>query len=461
MKLKNNVSKKNGLSIMGLFFALLIVLAYSGFSWSVIVVLLTTLVAIGFSSRHLAIEDRAQARLLLITTFTVYCISAVFFSITFEGGKAFVTPDALQYFSHLKMTSLDMDPMVSIVTCYGLLSDNNEMHELFVRYCILFANNYLDGASVIYLTLINVLFGVLTIGTVFRILLKTTSSHKAFKYALFFALLSPFHFYSVAFVRDILVAFFYAYTIEIILSKFKVGNVFLLFIFVILVWGIRLYSGLFILFFIAYYFLQKILESRATSSAIVVLFFSVLIVSFVFSQLRVTDILTQSMEEIQNYQEYNADRASTASLSMKLESLPPVIREVSLIAFAQIMPFPPYIGTIDMASTIPEFYTAVLTCIYEIYWYFIAFGLLYMLILKKCFSQLTVGDKLLIIIILSYIYLNTSQIDVRRVMAIYPLILFLYVKCRELFLAGRNQLVMNRTLGLAYFALIIIYTLLK
>lgn len=436
--------------------AAVVLLLYS-FSLSVALVILCVFIGIWLEGRFIKTEDRTIGVKLMIIVFAVYSFSAVVFSSTFEGGKAFLTPDALQYFRRLNMTSLDVDPITSIIACYGLMDDGNEMHELFVRYCILFANNQLGGANILYLTLINVFFGVITSGAVFRILLNVLPSNKAYKFALAFALLSPFHFFSVTFVRDIIIACFYAHAIEIVLGKFKLINVFLLLLFVLIVWGIRLYSGWFMLTFIVYYVYSAIQKRRSITIAIVSLLIVFLIV---IPQINFSTAIDQSVTEIQNYQEYNSDRASSSSLSMKLEKLPPVIREVSLVTFAQLMPFPPYIGTVDSASTVAEMYTAILTCVFEIYWYLIAFGLLSLLLLYKKARQMTLNDWFLFAIALLFIYLNTSQLDVRRVMCIYPLILYIYAKKRN-GMSKQSISRINTSLTFAYIALLVIYGVIR
>ena len=453
-----NLSYKNGLITIWMIIAILLLVLYSWFSISVLLVIFLIGCGILFEIQLTEHKDRAPQRRLLCTVASVYMITAVFSAYCFEDGKFFMMNDPTQYFIHLKMTTMDKDPLTSFVACYGLMNDNNEMHELFVRYCILFSNNYLDGASVIYLTLINVFFGVISVGAVFRILRKVVSKDKAFQYSLAFALLCWFHYYSISFVRDIIIACIYTHIIEMLLERFKFRNLILMLIFVFVVWGIRLYSGFFVVAFIAYY-LFSLFSSKIGKKFVIVISAATLIAALpVVSKF---EAVTKSAEEINNYQEFSAEHASSTSLAAKLESLPPVVREVSLILYTQISPFPSYIGTIDSAKDIFQFFLGLLCVICEFFWYIIAFGLLYMLFVEGGYKYLNIDDILLLGIICVFLYLNSSQIDMRRFMGVYPLILYYYLKTRFVFLKSVRLTNMNIRLISGYIVLLVIYMLLK
>lgn len=66
-----------------------------------------------------------------------------------------------------------------------------------------------------------------------------------------------------------------------------------------------------------------------------------------------------------------------------------------------------------------------------IFWYFISYGYLFMLFLMRGWRRLSVEDYLLIGIVSIYIILNLAQTDVRRLMAVYPLIYYMYFKLKN------------------------------
>lgn len=432
---------------------------YSGCSFSVLCVILVIICGIYLELKPLKGVNKYYGKKLLFVTLAVYIFSSLFFSHAFENDNYFLILDARQYFRNLKMTTMDIDPLISLISCYVIMDDLNELHELFYRYCILFANNYLDGANVLYLTLTNTFFGIISLGPIYRILLKLLPANKAYKYSLLFGLLSPFHFYSVTMVRDIVLACLYAHAFELTLDKFKIKNIVLLLIIGIVAWGVRLYSGLFILAFIFYYVFSNMTSSKAGKFLAIS---SVVIIIVVAVPLALkSDLYKQSSEEIEFFQEYNQDRGNASSLSKNLEALPPGVREISLGLFSQMMPFPcydafPYVKSLDHA------YIALIRSVFAIFWYFIAFGLIYMLLFGKIARKLSIYNEwILLSLCVIYILLNIVQTDVRRLMAVYPIMFFLYVKCKHVYITDYNKLHVNNVLGALYISLMVVYTVIK
>ena len=445
------------------FFALvvsLIVLAYSALSLSVLLVICLIIIGILLETGRLNGIERKYGLRLLFSVFAVYLVSSIFFSYAFRDGHYYLTPDCLHYFSNLGMHSMDIDPGETLFQCYVLFNDGDGLHELFYRYCILFANNYLGGASVLYLMLTNVFFGVLALAPVYRILLTAVTPDKAFKYALLFGLLSPFHFYSVDFVRDITVAFFYAHAIEIVVGKFKIRNLFLLVVFVFIVWGIRLYSGLFLIAFALYYPVKSM--AKNATGRIMVAVLSIIFVVAVVPSLMSLDIYLQSSDEFELYSEYNQSRMSTSSLTAQLDLLPSVLREVSLGVYSVIMPFPCFL-TIGQAHAVEQFYMSSVVATYAFYMYFLAIGLIIMLFGGKYYKKLKFEtDWLLLLLVAVYIVFNLSHPDTRRLMAIYPIMLLYYVKSKEYCKqTGFNVKSMTQTMTWAYFILSVVYMVIK
>lgn len=441
-----------------LFFSVLAALVYSGFSISTLFVLLMMGLAIFVEVKMTSLANRNYCAKLLLAVGATYIFSSLFFASSFEGGKYFLMVDPTQYFQLLNMTHLDINPLDRLFACYVLLNDHDELHELFVRYCIIFANNSLSGASVLYLTLINALFGVLSIGAVYRILLKVLPSNKAYRYALLFALLSPFHFYSVSFVRDIIIACIYAHTFEIVLGEFKVKNLLLLLVFFLLAWGVRLYSGLFLTTFIVYY-ISCVAFGRALGKYAVIGVSAILLL-IALPQINQTKIYTLSVQEIEGYEDFDKANASSSSLARQLLSLPPVIKQVALFTFAQIAPFPPF-NSVPLIKNISHAYMVILVVIYEVFWFIIAFSLIYMLLFRSGGARLGFKDWVLVGIYIVFILLNTAQLDVRRIMVIYPLLMYYYLKVRFDYLKNVRIYEIHRNVGIIYVALLLLYMVIK
>ena len=120
-----------------------------------------------------------------------------------------------------------------------------------------FVNNYLGGITVYGLTICNTIWGVLSSVVLFRILKRRLDLNRAFSLSLVFALCSLFLFYSTVIIRDIIICFFFLVAFDIVDQKFSLSGVIKLLSIVLIVWGIRLYSGLFLIVFLGYYFYKR------------------------------------------------------------------------------------------------------------------------------------------------------------------------------------------------------------
>ena len=443
-----------------LIIAVFSLLIFSSFSVSVILVLFFLAIGV-YGEMHLTNKiERYLLLNLLCLIMSVYMITAIFTSICFADGNYFLVTDPLDYFSLLNLKEMDWDPELRLASCYLLLSDGNELHELFVRYCILFSNNCLDGASVIYLTLINVFWGVMACAAVYRILTMIMPPVKAYRYTLIFALLSPFHIYSTLFVRDIIIAFFYAHAIEIILKKFKLKNLILLFFMAFIVWGIRLYSGLFLFTFILYYVFVSFAKTRKLRYFAITL--SLIMFIAIVPNLKSSAVYESSSDQLERSKTFSDEHSSESGLSRSLEKLPTGAREISMCMFTQMMPFPCYIA-IPRVETISQLYVSIFYGVFGLFWYIIFYGFLFMIIIYSGYKNLLFNEYLLLGVIALFLVLNLAHVDVRRIMCIYPLIYYLYFKMQT-FIQKSNKhkmMVMNKALLVFYIFLVSVYSIVK
>lgn len=369
-------------------------------------------------------NNRYQSVKLFLTIYSVYLISAYIFSFSFHDGNYFLMSDPLSYieeFSIIRDNSIEFY-LDYFYDCYFNLADNNALHNSYVRLSVLFAKSYLDGGGVLYLTLMHTLFGILSCTVLYKILLKYFTSRDAYKYALLFGVFSLFHFYSAVILRDIIIAFLYLLVLKIILEPFSYRGLFKLIILLLITWGIRLYSGLFIVVFILYYIYVSLGNSKY-KPIIVPLFISVFIGIIISSNM----VIEQSLEEIRYYQEFSTERVmASEGLSSYLINLPIGIKQIVLTLYSQFHPFPPFSPLLS-ASTFSQFYMSILVFIYSVWWAFIFFPLLIYLFFKGAFKKIKLEFRLLFIIALIFIMVNTAHIDVRRMMPVYPILYLIYL----------------------------------
>lgn len=452
--------KQSGYSILLFILSSTLAIIYSGASLAVLSAILVILIAALLQCLRLTTtESRSYAKKLALITFSTYIISSLFFSSAFSNGQSFLLEDPLTYFEQLGLRKMEIDSKEYLIASYFMFSNVDVLHMLLLRFLVVVANNFLGGASILYLTLTNVFWGVLSIGVLFRILLRIVPAQKAYYYSLAFALSSQFHFYSVSYVRDIIIAFLFILAIETILKEFKVRNVLLLLVISLLIWGFRLFFGVFMLLVTVFYLYWGVKSSRWGRIVSYVLIIAALFLAV--PALLKSDLFELSTSEVSTYQELYADNAASSGLSNKLNSLPHGLRELSLSLFSQMMPFPFY-DAFPAATKISHLYMATLRGVFAIYWYFISFGLMYMLFLGGCLKKFSTYEKWLLIICAVFIVINSTQTDVRRLMAIYPLILYFYVKAKHIYTNNYKALhLINKNLSIVYVGLLVIYAFLK
>lgn len=411
------------------------------------------LLASAFGKRIPHTNKKDYYNVLSIVTF-VYICSAFFASFAYHDQHHAIFPDCYGYINDLKMTAPDRDFGEFLAMGYLDLEDLNVLHEVGYRAFIIFSNNQLDGASIFTLTYLHTIFGILSMGVMYSILLALYPGKLAKKYTLIFSILSPFYLYSVVILRDIIIAYVYILTIDIVIRNFKWIDALKLICFLLLALGCRLYSGLFICSFIFFYFFKYVYYEKKSRILTTALIFVVIAFSCIY--ILGSDLLTQSTEELSGYVEFDAERSF--GFSSRLMGLPSGVKEVAMSLYSQVNPFPFY-DMFRLVDTVPLAFIALLKSIFALWWYFIFYGLCYFLFVNKVFRQLSIVDYCLLGIIVVYIVLNSVQIDVRRIMAVYPLIYVYYLRCKINYSNTINVIQTNKILGSIYSLLLLIYLL--
>ena len=399
-------------------------------------------------------KERKWRLKIWLTVSVVYLISAWVVSQSFDTVHYFMMTDPCNYISNAaNSTSLHYDMEELFINSYLNLADDNGLYNIMISYWGAVCNVIFDGVNSFSLSLLSVVFGILSAITLFRVLSSYFSVDKAFKYTLVFALLSQFHLYSLVILRDICICFFYLLCFEVVQKKFSVKGLILLLVCMILSWGIRLYSGLFVIAFILYYIYKAI--SHTKIKYIIIPVFVVLVGYFVISSMFVVE---QTVEEINTMNEGTIDRGG--GMVMRLMSLPPVIKQIAMLFFTQIAPFPPT-GPLFEASNISELYMSILVITYEFWWFLIAYTMFYVMLGKGYIMKIDFNDVLLLLISVALIIAASSHPDVRRMMPVYPIIYYEYLKFRSNSFNTKWFKTTRKNLSLIYVVLLMVYLVLK
>lgn len=410
---------------------------------------------LAFGGIHLCRNTEATGHVLayklLSIVSVVYILLAFLISFVYrEKQEIFI--DCYSYIENLNLTQFDIDVNDFLIAGLVRLEDLNVLHEIGYRLFIIISNNYLDGASIFTLTYIHTIFGIFSSILVYRLMLIFFNPHSSYKYTLTFALLSPFLVYSTVILRDIIIAFLYLLVFDIVLREFKISRIVPILLIIILVTGCRLYSGLFLITFLLYYIYKGISHTKYANILIVV--GAIVLFGIVSQYVLGSDIMNQSKEEIEGYVEYDADRST--GFSAKLAGLPTGAKELALSIYSQVHPFPFY-DLMKLAYNVPTFILAIVKSISVLWWYFIFYGLCYALIIKNKLRAYNILDYMIFVIIAIYIVLNSTQIDVRRIMTVYPLIYLYYIRSFDTFGSNIERKQCNSLLAGLYFSLLLVY----
>ncbi len=369
--------------------------------------------------------NRGGAFKTLFFVATIYMISAYIFSLSFDQNNSFAVSDSMRYLQYYQDSRSYFRGLDYLMETYMGFADNNGLYNSYIQFWAALGNNDLDGASVFYMTLAQTLFGVLCSIALFRIISRYFPKN-AVRYTVSFSCCSLFLFYSSVIIRDITIALFFIYALDYLKQDFKYYRLFLLIVFSIIVMGIRLYTGLFYLVFSFCYVALDLTKNAGKKSTIVLL----VLTGLLLLPIVVTSTLgEQTQVELELYDEFGTSR-NESGLYAKLSKLPPGAKQIALTLFSQISPFPPQ-SLLFEASTFSQVYMGLDYIVFEIFWFFIFFVLAYLCIIRGKYKLFEKNELVLLLIALLFIVVNTSHIDIRRMLPVYPCIYFLYLSIKS------------------------------
>jgi hypothetical protein len=286
----------------------------------------------------------------------------------------------------------------------------------------------------------------------YKILKNYFNAFLARKYIIFFGFLSYSFYYSGFMLRDVFIALLYMIAIDIYHEeKLRISTLIKFFVVALLTYSLRNESGLYIAIFIMYY----VLKSELTSGKIILLIFAI---GFMFSAAGVLSrIYGDTREAIDIYTEYTNNRTNNlgeGSLVKKIEKFPPVVKELSLISFNLMNPFPFWSV---LKGRIGDFIFLNLSFAGMFSYYMNSFILLSLLFFRK---KIAIKKSLKYLIFIAYLLfaLNIVQLDTRRMFYVYPIIyiFFLILQSQIKKKKGINQIIV-----FFYFFISIVYIFVK
>lgn len=399
-------------------------------------------------------EYKKDALKLFAIVYVLYITIAFIYSQSFLNGEYFYSGDSSKYIDkYLKNEEYDFSLSAMIAT-YLETKDILYNHSLVTLSYV--GNKFLGGATVYFMTLFQTMFGILSIMVLYNIMVERYGK-TAYRYVLIYASFSFFLLYSNFIIRDIVIAYFFMEAIRILLKKYKVYNVFMLAILALATAGIRLQSGLFLFSFLIVYVYIKIRKTRFKKLANTLLVLSLLIIVGVVLS---SSFYERTMQVVETRQEGTAERvAENHGLFSYFSNLPPGIKQLVLLFYTQICPFPPY-SHLFAATTFSQALIGLSVCVHAVFWYLVSYTLICSMVIRKTYKFFSLNEICLLVLSAIYIMALTSQPDIRRMIPVYPVIYILYIKSKNMI----SPIWINKTksrLVFTYLCLLIAYLVIK
>lgn len=406
-------------------------------------------------------KNKILGLILFNTIFSIYTILAVNHFLNYSSDLSIFNQDWRDEYKFFIISENNQYLSVTQNFINSFINNLYPEYNLYVFYISLLASlahSYFDGNHLLLQFLGTSIFGVLTSVMVFKILCLYVEEKKAFYYALAFMLLSVFNFYSYNLIRDISIAFFYTWGIYLVLSQDEKRNIFNLSLLLIINWlvfELRLEHGLLFSLMTLYYCFNFFKRNKV----ILVIFSLIAIAVITAIFLTYVETLVSSFD---NYAEFTneAVQSNQDSIGQYVYNFPPVIRQISIIIVSQILPFPSW-GLVSSAQNVYQFIYGLFQVIYTFFWFIIFYSLSKWIIFERKIEIFKKEILALTFICLLFLFANTANMTLRRIIAFYPFIYLLYVLIKERSIS-HVQFQRTTLIGLfLYLFLVVIYLVLK
>lgn len=375
-------------------------------------------------------KQRRRGLDLLAIVFSVYVSVAYIASLSFSDNQFFYVSDSMRYIgSYINRTNFYYS-QEDFYDCYFSFSDTNLLFNAYLNEMAMIMNKYFGGMTTYGMTLCITIFGIFSSIVMYKIFLRHFDDKFAFRQVLLFALCSQFFLYSTLIIRDIVICFLYMIAFDIIDRKFSIRGLLMLFVVMLLSWGVRLYSGVFLLAFVWYYLYTS---TSKGSAKIIGQMFAIIMGVIIVSAIIGSSLMEQTTEELEKYEELSQERSSGGIVS-RLMKLPTGISHLCIVFYTMIRPLPPFSAFTGVGS-FSNFTIATLSFISGFFWFVCFYTYVFLTVFNHQMKKLHFKKLLLLGIVFLFLFANASHPDVRRMLPVFPII---YMLISEAFIDPQN-----------------------
>ncbi|MBD0778096.1 hypothetical protein HPE56_09855 [Maribacter sp. ANRC-HE7] len=319
------------------------------------------------------------------------------------------------------------------------------------------ANKYFDGNSILLQSLHVGFMAMILNLFLYKTIRFHTYRSEALKFALLFAFFSPLFFYAPWILRDVHIALLYAIGIYMMHTRFTIKRLLLFIPLIIVTLEFRLEMGLFSFFMPVYYFYFRGKKHRN---------YKFLLTSFIFVGVAVFGMILNflvtsieaTLKSFESYSSYTEENLG-GGLGAMLYELPVGLKQLAVTFFSQIMPFPAW-GKFLVSETSFEYIISLIECCGAIFWSCLFLFMTFAFTNKKVRKHLSKENIVMLVIALVFLLGNSSEMNTRRILCIYPLIFILYLNIRHM-LPKRKRMYYSYSSIALYSALSVIYFFIK
>lgn len=284
--------------------------------------------------------------------------------------------------------------------------------------------HFFDGNSMMLQMICTSLFSSLIILLLYRLLLYYTNEKNAYNFALTYAILSCIFPNSAWILRDIHISLITLYILVLMHGNFSFTKLFLQVLASIVLMEFRFENGLFCLCMILMFTFVSSTSSYEKWKIILARILILCCIAISFRMLlNQVGLISQSMEDYSDYKQSTVD--NSGGLIGILYRLPVGFKELAVMVYSQLQPLPCW-SSFPYAETTSQYIVAFARMISPLYWTYVWYVIIRCLRTKNR-PLLPFHLKILLGIFVLYLFLNTSEILVRRLMCFYPIVYATFV----------------------------------
>lgn len=380
------------------------------------------------------ITERQKALKIFVFSSFLYVLFAffVYWSYVINNNSFFQFPDQENFYEMSQYLG-GLSNLKSIFdNCFTnqvyLILTENQGAYFYLGFISYFANHFLGGNNVLF-QILNVSFLAALIPVfVFRILINFVSLKRAFLSSIVFVFCSYIFYYSPWILRDIHTALLYTIGLSILYSSFKLYRLLVLCVIIFITFYFRVEHGLFMFFMPLLYVYEQTKRSKIAHNSFIIIG-TVVIVSL--SVVIIPEVMT-IQKTLDSYQNFTQDLAEEGGFGKYIYRLPTGLKEITAMLYSQISPFPSW-GLLTNAENFPQFIIGLVQMIAPAFWFIVWFCVIQIMRFRDYRESLPNILILSGLAFLVFLLANSSNINLRRLICMYPVFYIFYVIAKEKF----------------------------